>query len=301
MASIGEVAGSCQPSRRRSRSTANFTRSAPTPMGCPPGQLEQLLGRQDAPSVSDQSDEQRPVGGVRSTSTPSRVTMWACGGRCGAARRRTPRWSLRRSRTTQQRVHPGEELGVAERLGDVVVRPGTEALDLLLLVEAGGQHEDPDLGHLTDPTDQHEAVDVGQPEVDHHEVGAVLEQGPHSGLARGGTAIQPGPLEQRAQQAPDVRVVVDHQHQLRLVFMGSRLAPPRGRRTGGSIRNVAPGPSVGTTAREPPWSPMIERAIARPRPVPGTFWRIAADPRAKRPKICSSSPAPTPGPGRAPR
>ena len=73
----------------------------------------------------------------------------------------------------QQGAHPGQQLGEAEGLADVVVGARVEADDEVDLVGAGGEHEDGEVGHLEpDPAADLEAVHAGQAEVEHQQVHA---------------------------------------------------------------------------------------------------------------------------------
>jgi hypothetical protein len=69
--------------------------------------------------------------------------------------------------------HPREQLLHPERLGDVVVRPRVERLDLVGAVGSPGQHDDGRLGPAAQPLDHLDAVQVGQAEVEDHQVGRV--------------------------------------------------------------------------------------------------------------------------------
>ena len=72
----------------------------------------------------------------------------------------------------QERLDPAHQLAQAERLGQVVVRAELEADDLVDLVVAGGQDEDRRLrAGGAQPAQDLEAVDAGQPDVEHDEVG----------------------------------------------------------------------------------------------------------------------------------
>ena len=85
---------------------------------------------------------------------------------------------------SQQRPHPGEQLGQAERLRDVVVGARVEAHDGVHLVGAGREDEDGDGTALgADATAHLEPVDLRQSEVEQHEVGVLL------GTVEGGQAV----------------------------------------------------------------------------------------------------------------
>ena len=66
---------------------------------------------------------------------------------------------------------PREQLLDVERLGDVVVGAGVERRDLLPGVEPAGEHEDRDRRPAAQRADDVDAVEVGQPEVQHDDVG----------------------------------------------------------------------------------------------------------------------------------
>jgi hypothetical protein len=112
----------------------------------------------------------------------------------------------------QHRAHPGVELGGGERLDDVVVGPRVQHPDDLLLVVAGGRHDDRHRAHRAQHPQQLAAVQVGQPEVEHDQVGPLGQgglQAVHRGV-RGGdgvAALAQGPH----QGGTDRRVVLDQQ------------------------------------------------------------------------------------------
>ncbi|BCB88405.1 hypothetical protein Psuf_057180 [Phytohabitans suffuscus] len=112
----------------------------------------------------------------------------------------------------QHRAHPGVELGRRERLDHVVVGARVEAADDLGLVVAGGGDDD---GHRADAAQhpqQLQAVEVGQAEVEHHEVGPLLERGlqpVHRGV-RGGHRV-PAFAQRPDQRGADGEVVLDEQ------------------------------------------------------------------------------------------
>ena len=65
----------------------------------------------------------------------------------------------------------GFELGHAEGLGDVVVGASVEGGDLAVLGAGGREDDDRDVAPLADPPAHGEPVDVGEPEVEHDDVG----------------------------------------------------------------------------------------------------------------------------------
>jgi hypothetical protein len=73
----------------------------------------------------------------------------------------------------QHRLHAADELGDAERLGDVVVRAGLEADDLVELGVLRGEHQDVGVAELAHPPADLDAVDVGQAEVEDDQVEGV--------------------------------------------------------------------------------------------------------------------------------
>ena len=75
----------------------------------------------------------------------------------------------------QDRPDPGVQLLGAERLDDVVVRAGVERGDRGRVVVAGGGDDHRDRAHRPEHPQQLDAVDVGQPEVEHDEVRRVVE------------------------------------------------------------------------------------------------------------------------------
>ena len=86
---------------------------------------------------------------------------------------RPSRVADRAGRPAEGDAEAGVELVDAERLGDVVVGAALERLDLLALLVAAGQDHDRRRGVAPDPPDDVEAVDVGQAEVEQHEVGSL--------------------------------------------------------------------------------------------------------------------------------
>lgn len=84
----------------------------------------------------------------------------------------------------QQGTDPGEELGEAEGLGDVVVGSGVQADHGVHLVGPRGQHEDRHgVAVGAQPPRDLQAVHPGQPQVEHDQVDAALEPGVECGRA----------------------------------------------------------------------------------------------------------------------
>ena len=118
----------------------------PGPQQQHPQQLELLVGQADLGAV----DEHAPPGQLHA---------------------HAPDLDGLRGEPAQQRADPGQQLGEAEGLADVVVGAGVEADDEVDLVGAGGEHEDGEVGHLgPDAAADLEAVHAGQAEVEHQQV-----------------------------------------------------------------------------------------------------------------------------------
>ena len=118
-----------------------------------------------------------------------------------------------RRAAAQQRAQPREQLVALEGLDEVVVGAGVEALHARLDGVAGGEHQDRHVAVLAQPPAHLHAVQLRQPEVEHHRVG--LE---HAGLVEGGLAVAGHAhlvallVERAAQDAGDVGVVLHHEH-----------------------------------------------------------------------------------------
>ena len=131
--------------------------------------------------------------------------------RRGAARRRG------HLEAAQDGLDPGHQLEVVERLGDVVVGAELQALDLVHRVVAGGQHHDRDVGERPDLADHLEAVDVGQADVQQHDVRVLVLDDVERGLARPGAEdVDLAPLqgEPEADRLDDVGLVVDDEDRI---------------------------------------------------------------------------------------
>jgi hypothetical protein len=125
----------------------------------------------------------------------------------------------------QQGPDAGQQLGEAERLGDVVVGAGVQAHDRVHLVGARGQDEDRHGVPLgAQPPGHLQAVHAGQPEVEHTQIDAALD----AGIQRGGAVLAylnlvPLPAQGAGQGFRDGRVVLGEQysgHELMVVRCG---------------------------------------------------------------------------------
>src|SRR3954447_23489558 len=118
---------------------------------------------------------------VSATSSPSRITRRPAGSMTrspkaiGSAGRPPPR-----ADAPQDGVDPRDELARRERLDDVVVGAEAQADDAVGLLALGGEQDDRRravvlaLAALAQPAHHLEAVDAGQHEIEHDEVGPLL-------------------------------------------------------------------------------------------------------------------------------
>ena len=110
----------------------------------------------------------------------------------------------------QHRLHPRDQLGGRERLREVVVAAELEAEHAVDLAVARGEEDHRDLRRLADALAHLEPVDVGEPDVEHHEPGPLVADRLEPGLA--GRGLQhPVALagEVEVDEVGDVRLVVD--------------------------------------------------------------------------------------------
>ena len=110
-----------------------------------------------------------------------------------------------------RRPDAGQQFVEAERLGDVVVGAVVERLHLGGLVAAAGQHDDRDRGAGgADALDRLQAIDVGQAEIQHDQVGAAAAGVVDGGMAVAGLGHHVALRGQASAQEPaDRRLVVD--------------------------------------------------------------------------------------------
>ncbi len=109
--------------------------------------------------------------------------------------------------------HPGQHLGVVKGLGDEIVRPQLEHVHPVVHPHLGGGHDN---GHGLAPADAGDELLPGQArehQVQHNQVIVVFFR-PKQGLAagKGGAAGIARPLQNGAQQAVDVGVVLHDQN-----------------------------------------------------------------------------------------
>jgi hypothetical protein len=126
---------------------------------------------------------------------------------------RDPGQVLGGSRAPDRRPHPGQQFLHAERLRDIVIGAGVERFHLVHAVGPAGQHDDRGLGPAAQALDHLHPVQVGQAEIEDHQVGRVAA-GHLECLGSGRRdmhVVVPHP--QVDPQGPqDLRFIVDDQH-----------------------------------------------------------------------------------------
>ena len=196
----------------------------------------------------------------------------------------------------QRSPEASEELVHPERLRHVVVGAGIERRDLRGLGVTGGEHHDRNRAPAAQALDHLDAVDAGQAEVEHDDIGMVPSREVErlfSGLGQVDVvATRP---EVDAERPTDRRLVVDHEHAARLdqVLRGTeRLvrhghlrqprSPPapslRSWTAGRLTTMVRPPPGVSSAVISPPIASTNPRATASPRPTPCTAASAIAEP-----------------------
>ena len=110
-------------------------------------------------------------------------------------------------------LDPGEQLLPAERLGDVVVGARLEAAHLLQLGRPGGQHRHRHVGKVADALERLPTIQLGHRDVQEDGVRRRRVERPQRILAVGGLGhLVALTLQELANEAADVRVVVDNEH-----------------------------------------------------------------------------------------
>src|SRR5262249_4880822 len=119
------------------------------------------------------------------------------------------RW--RRLASTEDCANARNELARRERLREVVVRAELEADHSIGFLVARGQDEDRHVAEVAQPSTELEAVDVGQPEVEHDEAGPTTVDCFEALRPRAFTNdLEAGLLEIRTDERADRFVVFDH-------------------------------------------------------------------------------------------
>jgi hypothetical protein len=104
----------------------------------------------------------------------------------------------------------GEELGAAEGFGDVIIGAGVEGGDLVVFAVVDGEDHDGDGAPFADASEDGQAIEIREAEVEEDEVGSVLGGGEEAIAAVGGFKDAVGvPFEGDAEEASDLRFVVD--------------------------------------------------------------------------------------------
>src|SRR4051812_42039454 len=179
--------------------------------GIAPDLLEQLVARDHQSLVAHHELEELELAGgeleqaiAAGGLVRGRVELQVADDQRRAAPRRAP---------AQERAQPRQQLLEVERLDQVVVGAGVEPLDARVDRVARGEHQDRHVAVGAQAAGDLDAVDLGQPQVEHDGVG--LE---HRGLverlaAVGGEADVVALAAQRpAYDVADVGVVLDDQH-----------------------------------------------------------------------------------------
>ena len=149
---------------------------------------------------------------------------------------------LARRREPQAHAYPGEQLGEPERLGDVVVGAGVEPDHDVGLLAAGREHDDREpLVPGPERPAHGEAVEVGEGQVEQHEVDAAAR-----GLERGVALhdvlhLEALPFEGPQQRLRDREVVFDEQDRGHRARAYDQMRDRHGTWSDGTSRRPVPG------------------------------------------------------------
>src|SRR5881392_321995 len=210
----------------------------------------------------------------------------------------------------QQGFHSRQELEHAERLRDVIVRPQTQAANLVGLFAARGEDEDGHPAPLVAQRAQHAvAVQPRQHQIENHQVGpCVTRAGEPLGAVLHDDDLVALDLEVVAQPEGEVGVVFDDEDPGHAVAPASARTVPApdaawaSGTSGSSITNRLPARSprcdagASSTQVRPPCSATSSRTTDRPMPVPATAEPRSRSSRQNRSQMRSRAAAGIPGP-----
>ena len=135
----------------------------------------------------------------------------------------------------QHGLDAGDEFAVAERLGEVVVGPHGQSDEPVDLVAASSQDQDVAVGKGADLAAHLDAVEAGQPEVEHDDVGVLgpgLVEGLGAGVGLADLVARAG--EVGRDDGGECAFVIDDQHLGRQCTFAVHVSQyGRGRRAGG--------------------------------------------------------------------
>ena len=111
------------------------------------------------------------------------------------------------------RAHPRQQLFDPERLGDVIIGARVQRLDLVAAAVAAGQHDDRGLGPAAQPLDHLDTVQIGQTQVEDHQIRWVAGGGGKR-FGAGGRHVHVEFADPQVypQRPENLRLVVDDQH-----------------------------------------------------------------------------------------
>ena len=146
------------------------------PVARAPHLAQQVLLREELAGIARQLLEQRELGAgeVHGLARPGHEPPGEVDLEVSSSTRTTTGAAGGVRNAPQRGADPGEQLLGVERLRHVVVGAGVERAHLLRLVVARGQHDHGDLAERPQPAQHVEAVEVGEAEVEEHDVGAAV-------------------------------------------------------------------------------------------------------------------------------